>query len=165
VEVLKCPGDKVSYSRIYLDRDAFEPPPISAYEDRGTSYGFNIQSIADLVPDPWGAPVGGEPGGNWAYYFRQLKRSTNANFLTQYVMFIEGPGGFSFRDNIQVIGNHEAFSRHSVGFLDGHADYIYMDTRNWCGPGWTMINPAWTVRRGAPRPTPYYPRATGKTCE
>ncbi len=163
MEVCKCPSDVFSYSRIYLDDNAFDPDTtVSTYDDRGTSYGFNIQSMVDLVPDPWG-----NLGDNWGKYFQELKRSTNGDFTSKYVMFMEGPAGFAFRDLIQVVGNHGSFSRHAVGFLDGHAGYFKMDTRRWCGPNYYVINPAWVPRPGSvgrDRPDPYYPRRTGKNC-
>ncbi len=30
-----------------------------------------------------------------------------------------------------------------MGFLDGHAAYMGMDTRGWCGVGWEGINKNW----------------------
>ena len=164
MDVLRCPSDITSYSRIYLDEGKFEPALISTYDDRGTSYGFNLQSLIDLSPDPWLSPSGRQTGENWTLYFQKLKRSTNGTFLSKFALYLEGPAGFSFRDRIQVMGNHGAFSRHTVGFLDGHAEYIDMDTRHWCGPDWYAINPLWVPRPGY-NPTPRYPVRTGKNCD
>jgi hypothetical protein len=51
-----------------------------------------------------------------------------------------------------IMGNHKKFGRNSLGYLDGHAEYKYTDTRAWCGPGWQAINPEWikTVDRTPP---------------
>jgi len=165
--MLRCPSDIVSYSRIYLEEDQFEPAPISSYDDRGTSYGFNLHGLHEMLPSEWGDPHpnNGMTGENWAYYLRLLLRQDWGEFQSRYVMYMEGPAGFCFRDNIQVVGNHLEFSRHCVGFLDGHAEYLYMDTRNWCGPGWYVINPVWVAQPPDYKPVPRYNPRSGKTCE
>jgi len=56
----------------------------------------------------------------------------------------------------QTMGNHGRWSWHAAGYLDGHADYRFMDTRAYCGPGWAAINPNWVRQVGQPSPPIYY---------
>ena len=53
---------------------------------------------------------------------------------------------------IQMMGSHKKFSRHNVGFLDGHSANIYADTRVYCGLGWQALNLEWVLY------DPYIPR-------
>jgi len=39
---------------------------------------------------------------------------------------------------VQGAGWHRRFSYHAAGFLDGHAEYRFLDTRYTSGPGWVV---------------------------
>ena len=64
-----------------------------------------------------------------------------------------GNFGLSNAPLIQTMGNHGKFSTHSTAFMDGHAAYMYMNTRRFCGPGWYALNPEWIP----PRPGQHSP--------
>jgi prepilin-type N-terminal cleavage/methylation domain-containing protein len=66
----------------------------------------------------------------------------------EYVLFSElqfsyalagaWPRGRSEQQPKQIMGWHRQENTHSIGFLDGHAAYRYLDTRYVDGPGWTV---------------------------
>lgn len=101
---------------------------------------------------------------NSVKYFRQIRRGATAELPSRFVLLMEEPLNMAFLLRVQLLGYHQQFSRHTVGYLDGHAEMVTVDSRRWCGPGWIAINPEWVEREGH-RPTPRYSRRSGKKCD
>ena len=158
VPVLRCPSDAGSYQRLWGQPNAagINPEPILAYDDVGTSYHFNYLGARNV--EGTGIPSGVLT--NWEQYYpavyRRLIRDAFFHFSSRFVFFYEDPANFGMGNRVEKIGNHGKLSRHNVGFLDGHAAYINMDTSRWCGSEFTIINPRWVVRAGQPSPSVRY---------
>jgi len=164
VPVLQCPGDHFSHQRVF-GSGGLEPYDISSYNDVGTSFHYNLHALEDVDwngdRDPW------RPPGTWEEYGQLLVRQVLAKYSSTYMMFLESPldWGIHSEQKIMTMGNHGKFGKHALGFLDGHASYMTIDSRGWCGPGWYAINPDWIRRYGyTPRPAHYW-NWTVKNCD
>jgi len=120
---------------------------------------FDVLYYGDNTP--WEAP------GDWQEIGQRLIRDVMNKHAGSYVMYLEDSldwalGG-STSGPMPQIGNHGKFCRFCVGFLDGHAEYKFMDMRGWCGVGWAAINPEWVRRPGQTKPIYYTP--PDKNCD
>jgi hypothetical protein len=79
-----------------------------------------------------------------------------AQHADRYMMYYEEPVDWGLHNQVLTTGAHGELGMHSAGYLDGHADYAYRDTRARCGPGWVSINPSWIRYLGSPPPGPIY---------
>lgn len=157
VPVLQCPSD----SGTTWQTDSGVPNRnLSTYDDIGTSYIYNLGALVGTNIDPWGPPE--NQGGNWRVIGRAVVRECQAKHASTFVMFLEDPMDFGLPrpdDGKPVgtleMGNHGRLAKNSIGFLDGHAEYKYTDTRRWCGPGWAAIVPSWRFN-GVRSPPIYY---------
>jgi prepilin-type N-terminal cleavage/methylation domain-containing protein len=164
VPVLRCPSDHSSYQRVYEEDTG--PQSISAYNDVGTSYHYSLHAYLRVIGDDNECDVqkDGEAlkkkwlwvDGGWTILNTALFRDVMANTASSFVLYLEDPMDYAQGNRVQVIGNHGKFSRHTVGFLDGHAAYVQADTRGYCGPGWHTLNPQWIYFPDRPRPSPYH---------
>jgi len=130
---------------------------MSSYNDVGTSYHTNMNAMFDVDwngdRDPWNRP------GDWQDRGQLLLQDVLASQADTFTWYIEDPMDWGMYENNQTIevGNHGEFGKHSCGYLDGHADYAYRDTRGWCGPGWEAIVTTWIKYWGhVPRPAHYF---------
>ncbi len=161
--VLQCPSDTQSHQEMF-NNPTYSGPVRSSYDSVGTSYHYNLHGIEDVAlggnPDPWV-----NNGEGWVERGKAIIRDAGTKFAAMYLMYIEDPvdWGIYGPNHFQVIGNHRKFSKHSVAFLDGHAEYKKVDTRGWCGVGWTAINPNWIKYPLQPLPPTYYTLAN-KNC-
>jgi prepilin-type N-terminal cleavage/methylation domain-containing protein len=170
VPQLRCPSDSSSHLR---GTDLHNPDPnavtgMSAYDDVGTSYHFNILSVAGPAPYSyddtqaltnwrWCDPLSGnEIGSNAGRLCQAIVRNGSKGFASRFLWYYENQADWALFNRWLAIGNHRKFNRHSVGYLDGHAKYIRMNTRSMAGPNWTIINPAWVRRAFQPRPAPIW---------
>lgn len=123
------------------------------YAGVGPPYPTSLTGVLGLIQ---GANSAGSPWGR-----RLLSHRKNAGWNSQFIAFMEAGGGFgtesagppgpdgqpvgSQGDNNsvpkRVMGWHQKFSWHARGYLDGHAEYGYMDTRFVFGTGWTLWPP------------------------
>jgi prepilin-type N-terminal cleavage/methylation domain-containing protein len=138
---------------------------IDGYNDTGTSYNFNFQSVYDTQLT--------REGATWTESaYREvtttLVRRTRLASASRMVFVVENwlnwylrrqlrPG---FAETLQP-GNHRQRLSYSAAFLDGHAVYRYFRIPGWCDTGWEAINPDWTLR--VPLPPIYY-RSSSKNC-
>ena len=116
---------------------------LPAFEDIGTSYHLNWQWYKTQTELP-GAP----PSENrlihrvrrgeriwWKYMQRNVSR---------FVALLEDPANFALAqpkdERLQLEGNHRKFSKHNFAFLDGHAEYLYADTRLFHQRDWTVVD-------------------------
>ena len=159
VPVLACPSDHSTHQHIWGEWGG--GPPVadensSCYDDSGTSYQYNLHAMFDVNwhgdTDPWTKP------GDWNDIGHELVRNVLTKQSSTYVMFMEDPMDASYGSTARApeMGYHGKFSRFSVGFLDGHAEYKKFDTRGWCGPGWEAINKVWLPTLGNEQPPIYY---------
>lgn len=158
VDVLRCPSDQGSYQRVY-DDNPWEQEPVTAYDDIGTSFHYNLHGWTDLSDFD-----GSKPVQSWKKAHRALMREGLAGFAARYAMYFEDPLDWAVHEKVQVMGNHRRFSFHSIGFMDGHAANIYVDSRKWCGAGWTLLNPNWLIYPDY-RPKVHYVESSGKNCQ
>jgi len=110
--LFQCPADNISaqwqWGGSYL-------PGLSAYDDVGTSYELNLQ---------WFSQVEGLEFG-YLIYAKYIARQPD-RFITMF----EDPADLAFVTETQTMGYHGEFSTHMAAFADGHAEYLYMDTRH-----------------------------------
>jgi prepilin-type N-terminal cleavage/methylation domain-containing protein len=141
VPVLQCPSDLYSHQRVFWTSSGTEPLPISCYDDVGTSLQYNLHALFDVNwngdTDPNTKP------GDWTEIGHELVKNVLAKQSASYLMYLEDPLDWAFGYGIVTMGNHGKFGRQCAGYLDGHADYKFLDTRGWCGPGWEGINRTW----------------------
>jgi prepilin-type N-terminal cleavage/methylation domain-containing protein len=160
----QCPSDRICHQRQW-HTDEDQGDPISSYDDVGSSYLWNYWALngtnwegGDM--DPWA-----NHGAGWAKLGRRLIGDTMGGHVSTITFILEDPFLYALqRDRIQAMGYHGKFSKHSAGYLDGHADYMFRDTRSWCGVGWQALNPNWVRRIGQRKPPIYYTDAT-KNCD
>jgi prepilin-type N-terminal cleavage/methylation domain-containing protein len=166
VPSLRCPSDTTSYQQVWRRPDIREtgPLPISTYDDVGTSYHVNYIGTWNMTGPGVPLPTGPGIGTYYPMLHRMLVRDAFRHFSWKFVLYYEDPALFGFGKAVEAVGNHGRMSRHSLGFLDGHAAHIDADTTRLCGPDFTIINPRWTQRPGQPIPLFHY-MSTRQTCD
>ncbi len=154
---MQCPSDRASYQRKY-DNPA-DKTVMSAYDDVGTSYHTNLTLLNTYggFPNPWAPKLanGRWTGDNWGHNLQALLRDHTIS-LSQLVFYMEDAMDWAVANQFQVMGMHRQWSRHSAGFLDGHAENRFYDTRANCGDGWHIICPTWVQEPGEMNPRRYY---------
>jgi type II secretory pathway pseudopilin PulG len=157
---LQCPSDRVSHQR-FFDPPS-DAPQLSCYNDVGTSYQFNLHAVEDVSwngdTDPWTKP------GDWSDYARALMHDVQSRQAATFTWLLEDPMDWGIASTIVMPGNHGEWGKHSCGYLDGHGDYLYRDTRGWCGVGWEAINLAW-ARTPDYTPPVWYAGLVNKVCD
>jgi len=131
--LFKCPSDNISaqwqWGQSYT-------AGLSAYDDVGTSYQMNFHwwyqaEEQDCPPD--------QPGVCWPYKVSTLGGLIYEKYMRRqperFITLMEDPAswglwGSGSGTGIQVMGYHGEFSTHMAAFADGHAEYLYMDTRH-----------------------------------
>lgn len=184
---LRCPGDMMSYQRIFDDPLGTSAKSLSAYEDIGTSYHFNLafafrgtgpSSQVDLRKQ--GMSTQQFTNWWWSRTLRGMDITTAAAIRTAlnrgastFVMYWEDPMDFAINVTLPgtpTMGQHKRFSVHTMLFLDGHVKNQKVDTRRMCGPGWTAQIQHWVpqvINNQTQQPTTeyYYHNATQRTCD
>jgi prepilin-type N-terminal cleavage/methylation domain-containing protein len=148
-DYLKCPSDRTAAFWLIEEPPSPLPDadtPFRTWEWWGTSYSINWY---------WSQYYGEDPSHPGMYhcltrpgYCRSLINSKNDSGAAEFLLFFEGrllngmfgarPRGYAEQDPRQVMGWHRQENTYSIGFLDGHAAYGYLDTRYIDGPGWTV---------------------------
>lgn len=149
----RCPADDSSAQRSFSAGEVrFEP--ISAYDDVGTSYQWNLTAIqnTNMTDAQWFYQSGAAVLG------RLMVRESVA-YADEFVLNIEDNADVGLAESIALRGNHGELNRHVVQFRDGHAAYILMDTRQYCGPSWKAIVTQWVYERSILKDW-YYPNRT-----
>jgi prepilin-type N-terminal cleavage/methylation domain-containing protein len=168
VPVCQCPSDmSYSYQSSNWEPGGEANGAFSCYDDVGTTYQYNLHALFDVqwhdsTASPWGKP------GDWNDLGHEIVRDALRKYASSYTMYLDDPMDFAVGTKTIVVGNHGKFGRHALGFLDGHADYKFVDTRGWCGPGWQAINSEW-IRTEDYTPPIYYRSGSGgvidKNCD
>jgi type II secretory pathway pseudopilin PulG len=137
----KCPSDSISAQWQWSD-PYDESQAISAYDDVGTSYQMNWSWWPQT--DPGVMPV--PPGELYPYFYYRsgvsgvkiwwkMYDNQSSRFLSLY----EDPCDYALNLNLPatnqptqpgqlMLGFHNRFSKHVGFYIDGHAEYRYMDT-------------------------------------
>lgn len=146
VPPLYCPADRFSHQRLnWGGNDPNQiPPAISCYDDVGTSYQYNLLAFLDM--GTYQGPV----ILSWS-----LIRAVLNGQADSFTFYLEDPMDWGLAFNVLQTGNHGELGKHSCGYLDGHADYAYRDTRGWCGVGWEAIVSDWVRYMGCTPPISY----------
>lgn len=161
VPVLRCPSDRTAS---IMESTPVAPDSISTYQAVGTSYFWNMQSIFQLYyQTPSQLVTQNYP--LWDPAVRALHRVALTKYAGTYVMFLEAPMNSGLASRTVTQGWHGKFGRHSMGFIDGHAEHRFVDTRGYCGPGWAGLNPDWVYKFGVTRPHPWFYQVNIKTCD
>ncbi len=175
VEVLRCPGDRVSHQTLDWQGNPFQTPQeIGCYDDVGTTYQYNLHALdpeksgsmgqgGGAMRYTWGDDNPWGPDGNgWNITGQILVKSVLAKQASTYVMFIADPMDWALayiRRMPPFAGTHGKINKHEMGFLDGHAEYKTADvSRAYCGVGWEIIVRDWVHFYDMldPPPPPYY---------
>jgi prepilin-type N-terminal cleavage/methylation domain-containing protein len=143
IPVLDCPSDHYSHQRLFWGSFRPDGLGISCYDDVGTSYHYNLHAIFDVDWPPFDPFDTTNPTLYWSMTGQRLVKDVLAKQSATYTMYIEDPIDYGYGFGVMMLGNHGKFGRHTMGFLDGHASYLKMDTRGWCGVGWEGINKTW----------------------
>ncbi len=154
IPICHCPSDTTSYQSSNWSPGGEASGAVSCYDDVGTTYQYNLHALFDVqwydsTESPWGKP------GDWNEIGRQLVKDVLRKYASSYTMYLDDPMDFAVGTKTIIVGNHKRFGRHSLGFLDGHAEFKFVDTRGWCGPGWQAINQEW-IRTEDHTPPIYY---------
>ena len=152
----QCPSDRtalvpeVGASNVTIEADT----PFKCWDWWGSSYPIN-----------W----------YWQYYYtrggigtllargRDLLRGKDGRFASSFILYYENQTNYALEaarppgytggpwssDPKELIGWHNKKNRHVVGFLDGHAEYKYMNTSYLLGDDWTIWpNKPWQDQAG-----------------
>ena len=156
-----CPGDRTNSTAII--GEAAVPPeedePQSSWEANGSSYTLNTRWAQGYAPTsgdfPFPASFDARRG---IPYARRIAKHMVGGEAAELIMWVE-QGFYSSTQNAgpttdgigpgpmtQRRGWHRKFSTYVVGFVDGHALYGYMDTRQIYGYGGTIWQPRYDTR-------------------
>ncbi|MFO0839098.1 MAG: prepilin-type N-terminal cleavage/methylation domain-containing protein [Phycisphaerae bacterium] len=157
MEALRCPSDKWSYQRGTFAPGDVADEQFSTYEDVGTSYQFNLQGVwtddsvpQNQMPNPWR-----NTGHGWQENLNVLLRQ-GVDVTSRYAFYWDGSFDYAIYSHVRVLGDHNKFSKHSIAFLDGHANNVYMDTRKFCDRAANVVFDKWVWRVGQARPRPIW---------
>ncbi len=165
IETYICPGDRTrgfgtigSLPDYGLNADDWQ----SSWKAAGNSYAINWWWMFYYSPGGFTVfptPPGQQPGNNRmdkhsAKMIKELVGGKASSFVVIYEAICHNifqdanpngtPPGFRTR------GWHLQYSRHSVLFLDGHAENRYMDTRRPYDEGWTIWPKPYPSNQGPP---------------
>ncbi len=153
VPPLHCPADRFSHQRLnWGGSDPNQTPlTVPSYDDVGTSYQHKLHGLFDL-----------DSSAGWNALAHALIHSVLRNQADSFTFYLEDPMDWGLAFNVLQTGNHGELGKHSCGYLDGHADYAYRDTRGWCGIGWEAIVSDWVRYTGCTAPISY---GSWKNCD
>ncbi len=179
VSVLECPSDRHSWQRSFGDPVLYaDGVSNSSYNEVGTSYHFNLacymrgsfMGTADVDTAKRGAMSMTNwiwLGGGWTIMVRDAMRDAMFKHPSTFVNYWEDQMDWAISQaptGIQIMGTHNTWSKHSLGFLDAHATNLQIDTRRYCGPGWEVLNREWLKWPGQQRGDYWYTNNTRRCC-
>lgn len=137
-EVYICPGDRTRGFGIISGGDYTVNPhdTWTSWQAAGNSYAVNWFWM-DYYRTSWGV-------GLMEEYSNQFMPDMVGGAASEFIVYYESLMHNIMQDStytgggVQRFGWHQEFSKHSVAFLDGHAEYRFMDTRYPYGNGWTI---------------------------
>ncbi len=161
--VYKCPSD---FGAQFNNDPNGQPTAELMYDTTGTSYDQNYHASLAIQTSFAGQGAGGNPDPPRVFWdmapttgwlapetppnTENKLMSTNAfwkkKLITEASRFLtlwEDTADVALFSGIQTRGYHKKWSTHSVLFLDGHADNLYMDTRQTWGKGFNSASQYW----------------------
>ena len=149
LDVYKCPGDR-TYTTSVIGTPTTNPPDeegLSAWQVMGSSYVLNTRFMLGYQYPA--APTSFLPV--WPVYGKQLAPHLTGGKAARFIMWLDqGMYALAYRSaptlaESQAVpqkrGWHRQFSKHSVAYYDGHAEYRYFDTRLCREQDWTLWEP------------------------
>ncbi|MBX3396889.1 MAG: prepilin-type N-terminal cleavage/methylation domain-containing protein [Phycisphaerae bacterium] len=159
----RCPSDRTHKTAIISDPPIFtETDTRSSFEANGNSYTLNTRWAQGYSWFTGGdftvAQLFGQTGGQ--SYAKRINKAFVGGSASRFVIVPEqgfysatyraGPTVASSLATPQRFGWHKEFSKWSLGFADGHAEYQYYDTRVAITPTATIWQPNWKFADGMP---------------
>ena len=143
---LCCYDDRTTYARAALQSDA-APLSQPCYDDIGTSFHFNLHAITGTTIDG-----DGKNGENWTLLSQAMFRVVLSHSASTFLAFLPDPANYALGQHVMINGNHGKLGKHEAGYLDGHAEYVFLDTTRWSGERWTALVPNWAPQADGGRP-------------
>lgn len=134
-----CPSDTGALFNTGNINDIYDAPPTHYYQ--GTSYDINYQFVyLWAAGQSWGAPYTAYPRPSGSPYLQIannfLKAQRRQN-VSKFVMLYEDAFDIALYEQLPRLGWHKQYQRHSMLFLDAHADNLYADvSKGFAGPKW-----------------------------
>lgn len=137
-EVYICPGDRTRGFGIISGGDYTVNPhdTWTSWQAAGNSYAVNWFWM-DYYRTSWGTGVMEEYSNK---FMPDMVGGNASEFIVYYESLMHNimQDSTHLGQGVQRFGWHFEFSKHVVAFLDGHAEYRFMDTRYPYGVGWTI---------------------------
>lgn len=163
--VFRCPSDRSYKTAIIGQSPVFtEEDTLSSFEVNGNSYTLNTrwaQGYGWFSGTDFSASEIFQSTTNHEAYARRLSRHLLGGGASRFVLVPEQGfysatyrAGPTVNNNLampQRFGWHKEFSKWSLGFADGHAEYRYYDTRLSITPDATIWQPNWKPSDGLPQ--------------
>ncbi|MFG0328863.1 MAG: DUF1559 domain-containing protein [Phycisphaerales bacterium] len=124
----RCPSDRQSYQRSRRDTATL----VSAYDDVGTSYMFNMT----YYPSQLGPGYGQRKVDALQRFIRRMYYTKSDRF----VAYLEDSASMGLWNGVPTIGDHGALGVHTTVMLDGHGVHQYMDTTWPIGSNWLAVD-------------------------
>ena len=129
--VFRDPSDKFTRQRDWPN----ETPTISCYDDVGTSYQWNYYWYVDPPP---GIPVGNRSFQWGTRQMRIAETFQSSRFVWVYDQIADVIVHPDHR-NRSFVNGYGDINRAILGFLDGHASYMPMQSGRPSGTGYTLL--------------------------
>jgi prepilin-type N-terminal cleavage/methylation domain-containing protein len=134
VQPFRCPSD--FGLRDNYDANAL-PTPLPGYEWVGASYGSNLnwRAYAENIDSSGEQFTGAELVKRQAYLTDNIVRMMLKRAPTRFILLYEDPADWAlntadgFIPGFKITAWHRKPDYHCMVFLDGHADYLYVDYR------------------------------------
>lgn len=157
----RCPSDRSFRTpRIGSTATFVQADERSSFEANGSSFTLNarwLQGYNWLVGGNYSARDASDPAG----FAGRIARHMTGGEASRFIVWVEqgfynatyraGPTVLASQALQQRYGWHKQFSKWSLGFADGHAEYRYYDTRVSITPDATIWQPGWTIEDGFPQ--------------
>jgi prepilin-type N-terminal cleavage/methylation domain-containing protein len=140
MKMFECPNDFGSRQGEFWDTALLQDASrITGYDDVGTSYHMNMAwyftypgTLAQRVAighDLWRRKLTQDASRFLTVYEDPFDRAIN-----------EGATNGSGPTGTLTMGFHRQFSKHVMGYLDGHVEYSKVNTKKCRGPNWTVVD-------------------------
>ena len=158
----RCPSDRSFTTTLIGAPGQFVQEEFrSSFDANGSSYTLNarwLQGYTWLTGGNYDVRDIFDPGVGYA---RRISKRMIGGDASRFVLWVEqgfysatyraGPTVLSSQALPQRYGWHSQFSKWTLGFADGHAEYRYYDTRVAITPDATIWQPGWTIQDGLPQ--------------
>lgn len=145
-DVYRCPGDRTRGFGITNGPASFTLDPHdtwTSWEAAGNSYAVSWFWMDYYYPNA-NYSVSYNPPSKIVRADAKMTHQLVGGAASEFVVYYESLMHNIMQDSthtgqgVQRFGWHHEFSKHVTAFLDGHAEYRFMDTRYPYGVGWTI---------------------------